>query len=241
MVICIYKRKMDYENGEEEKILENSVEDFMIIGDKIYYTKVNNNAIERYNCLSLFCKNIGKDNSKKLVGDIENCIFNKSFALFCRKKENELKVYRYDIATKNCKIIVSLSQNIINKEMMFVIQDNIIFGENDRSKIYSYNMRTKEWGEIFSIPLDGQDLFFYVTGVQVMNHYLYVQGEVCDSTKSDIAGPHVVTDNKSNGIWKIDIETKQRQHISKNICAGGIYVLNNKLFGINNGKYVNLS
>ena len=74
-----------------------------------------------------------------------------------------------------------------------------------------------------------------------MNHYLYVQGEVCDSTKSDIAGPHVVTDNKSNGIWKIDIETKQRQHISKNICAGGIYVLNNKLFGINNGKYVNLS
>ena len=106
---------------------------------------------------------------------------------------------------------------------MFVIQDNIIFGENDRSKIYSYNMRTKEWGEIFSIPLDGQDLFFYVTGVQV------------------IAGPHVVTDNKSNGIWKIDIETKQRQHISKNICAGGIYVLNNKLFGINNGKYVNLS
>ena len=125
--------------------------------------------------------------------------------------------------------------------MMFVIQDNIIFGENDRSKIYSYNMRTKEWGEIFSIPLDGQDLFFYVTGVQVMNHYLYVQGEVCDSTKSDIAGPHVVTDNKSNGIWKIDIETKQRQHISKNICAGGIYVLNNKVFGINNGKYVNLS
>ena len=211
----------NYENGEEEKILENSVEDFMIIGDKIYYTKVNNNAIERYNCLSLFSKNIGKDNS--------------------RKKENELKVYRYDIATKNCKIIVSLSQNIINKEMMFVIQDNIIFGENDRSKIYSYNMRTKEWGEIFSIPLDGQDLFFYVTGVQVMNHYLYVQGEVCDSTKSDIAGPHVVTDNKSNGIWKIDIETKQRQHISKNICAGGIYVLNNKLFGINNGKYVNLS
>lgn len=202
----------NYENGEEEKILENSMEDFMIIGDKIYYTKVNNNAIERYNCLSLFCENIGKDNSKKLVGDIENCIFNKSFALFCRKKE-----------------------------MMFVIQDNIIFGENDRSKIYSYNMRTKEWGEIFSIPLDGQDLFFYVTGVQVMNHYLYVQGEVCDSTKSDIAGPHVVTDNKSNGIWKIDIETKQRQHISKNICAGGIYVLNNKLFGINNGKYVNLS
>ena len=51
------------------------------------------------------------------------------------EKENELKVYRYDIATKNCKIIVSLSQNIINKEMMFVIQDNIIFGENDRSKI----------------------------------------------------------------------------------------------------------
>lgn len=231
----------NYENGEEEKILENSMEDFMIIGDKIYYTKVNNNAIELYNCLSLFCENIGKDNSKKLVGDIENCIFNKSFALFCRKKENELKVYRYDIATKNCKIIVSLSQNIINKEMMFVIQDNIIFGENDRSKIYSYNMRTKEWGGIFSIPLDGQDLFFYVTGVQVMNHYLYVQGEVCDSTKSDIAGPHVVTDNKSNGIWKIDIETKQRQHISKNICAGGIYVLNNKLFGINNGKYVNLS
>ena len=231
----------NYENGEEEKILENSMEDFMIIGDKIYYTKVNNNAIELYNCLSLFCENIGKDNSKKLVGNIENCIFNKSFVLFCRKKENELKVYRYDIATKNCKIIVSLSQNIINKEMMFVIQDNIIFGENDRSKIYSYNMRTKEWGEIFSIPLDVQDLFFYVTGVQVMNHYLYVQGEVCDSTKSDIAGPHVVTDNKSNGIWKIDIETKQRQHISKNICAGGIYVLNNKLFGINNGKYVNLS
>lgn len=231
----------NYENGEEEKILENSMEDFMIIGDKIYYTKVNNNAIELYNCLSLFCENIGKDNSKKLVGNIENCIFNKSFVLFCRKKENELKVYRYDIATKNCKIIVSLSQNIINKEMMFVIQDNIIFGENDRSKIYSYSMRTKEWGEIFSIPLDGQDLFFYVTGVQVMNHYLYVQGEVCDSTKSDIAGPHVVTDNKSNGIWKIDIETKQRQHISKNICAGGIYVLNNKLFGINNGKYVNLS
>lgn len=231
----------NYENGEEEKILENSMEDFMIIGDKIYYTKVNNNAIELYNCLSLFCENIGKDNSKKLVGNIENCIFNKSFVLFCRKKENELKVYRYDIATKNYKIIVSLSQNIINKEMMFVIQDNIIFGENDRSKIYSYNMRTKEWGEIFSIPLDGQDLFFYVTGVQVMNHYLYVQGEVCDSTKSDIAGPHVVTDNKSNGIWKIDIETKQRQHISKNICAGGIYVLNNKLFGINNGKYVNLS
>lgn len=243
----LYSQKEDglyqynYENGEEEKILENSMEDFMIIGDKIYYTKVNNNAIERYNCLSLFCGNIGKDNSKKLVGDIENCIFNKSFALFSRKKENELNVYRYDIATKNCKIIVSLSKNIINKEIMFVIQDNIIFGENDRSKIYSYNMRTKEWGEIFSIPLDGQDLFFYVTGVQVMNHYLYVQGEVCDSTKSDIAGPHVVTDNKSNGIWKIDIETKQRQHISKNICAGGIYVLNNKLFGINNGKYVNLS
>ena len=141
----------NYENGEEEKILENSMEDFMIIGDKIYYTKVNNNAIELYNCLSLFCENIGKDNSKKLVGNIENCIFNKSFVLFCRKKENELKVYRYDIATKNCKIIVSLSQNIINKEMMFVIQDNIIFGENDRSKIYSYNMRTKEWGEIFSI------------------------------------------------------------------------------------------
>ena len=35
----------NYENGEEEKILENSMEDFMIIGDKIYYTKVNNNAI----------------------------------------------------------------------------------------------------------------------------------------------------------------------------------------------------
>ena len=43
----------------------------------------------------------------------------------------------------------------------------LLFGENDRSKIYSYNMRTKEWGEIFSIPLDGQDLFFYVTGVDV--------------------------------------------------------------------------
>ena len=80
----------NYENGEEEKILENSMEDFMIIGDKIYYTKVNNNAIELYNCLSLFCENIGKDNSKKLVGNIENCIFNKSFVLFCRKKENEL-------------------------------------------------------------------------------------------------------------------------------------------------------
>ena len=219
----LYSQKEDglyqynYENGEEEKILENSMEDFMIIGDKIYYTKVNNNAIERYNCLSLFCGNIGKDNSKKLVGDIENCIFNKSFALFSRKKENELNVYRYDIATKNCKIFVSLSKKIINKEMMFVIQDNIIFGEYERSKIYSYNMRTKEWGEIFSIPLDGQDLFFYVTGVQVMNHYLYVQGEVCDSTKSDIAGPHVVTDKKSNGIWKIDIETKQRQHNSKYI------------------------
>ena len=39
----------NYENGEEEKILENSMEDFMIIGDKIYYTKVNNNAIELYN------------------------------------------------------------------------------------------------------------------------------------------------------------------------------------------------
>ena len=79
----LYSQKEDglyqynYENGEEEKILENSMEDFMIIGDKIYYTKVNNNAIERYNCLSLFCGNIGKDNSKKLVGDIENCIFNK--------------------------------------------------------------------------------------------------------------------------------------------------------------------
>ena len=33
----------------------------------------------------------------------------------------------------------------------------------------------------------------------------------------------------------------RRKYISKNICAGGIYVLNNKLFGINNGKYVNLS
>ncbi len=52
-----------------------------------------------------------------------------------------------------------------------------------------------------------------------MNHYLYVQGEVCDSTKSDIAGPHVVTDNKSNGIWKIDIETKQRQrYFKKYMC-----------------------
>lgn len=63
----LYSQKEDglyqynYKNGEEEKILENSMEDFMIIGDKIYYTKVNNNAIERYNCLSLFCGNIGKD------------------------------------------------------------------------------------------------------------------------------------------------------------------------------------
>ena len=89
----MYSQKEDglyqynYENGEEEKILENSMEDFMIIGDKIYYTKVNNNAIERYNCLSLFCGNIGKDNSKKLVGDIENCILIKVLRFSLEKKK----------------------------------------------------------------------------------------------------------------------------------------------------------
>ena len=58
---------------------------------------------------------------------------------------------------------------------------------------------------------------------------------MCDGTKSSIAGEYYVEDAPENGTWKINLVTGEKEHLTQKLYDGGIYVLNNRLYGVDYG------
>lgn len=121
--------------------------------------------------------------------------------------------------------------------MVLVIGDNIIFEDDGGRYLKSYNMETNKWDQLFGMHFDEKKMYYRIIGIQAKGDDLYVQGTVCDSTINDLGGSHVVSDAEENGVWQVNINTGQREQITKTVYYGGIYILDGVLYGIDNGKY----
>ena len=85
------------------------------------------------------------------------------------------------------------------------------------------------------------DLYFRIHDIQINQMDLYIQGLVCNTGKSSIAGYCVEKNADENGIWKVDLETGQRKQVANKIYYGGIYILGDVLYAVDNGKYETIS
>ena len=87
------------------------------------------------------------------------------------------------------------------------------------------------------MDLNSDHLYFRKLDTQGVGNYVFIQGRVCDSEKSAIAGPYEVRNAKQNGIWQFNLITGEEKQLLRTNDNQGICVLDNKLYAIQDGKY----
>ncbi len=228
--------RYNYEKEEEKRLWNDFLGDYKIIGEKVYYTKINHNGVD--NIWNVVCKDLSNSYEKQVIKGVHDYTFAGDDIYFTRNRDEEIHVYRYDtIAEKENKVFFYPEWNQEGErtagELLFVINKYFVFDGNMNEYLLLYNSESNEWNSCFNITLS-DNLYFRILHRQVINDYLYIQGNVCDKTKSDIAGPYVVEDADENGIWRVNIRTGEQQQLTNTVYSGGIYVLDNILYGINN-------
>jgi hypothetical protein len=231
----------NYNKRKKKKLWGGEIGDFKILRGKVYYAKWNNSKSD-YNVWNVECRNLENLNKEQLIEGVSDYVFSGEFVFFSRIVGGKRYIYQYDIKSANCNEIFSFDEfdqkrEFVAGDMILVLGNNLIFEGNGRKYITSYNINTNKWSISFNFSFQEQQLYFRILDIQAKGDFLYVQGTVCDNTKSNIAGPYVVKDAEKNGIWQVDINTGKQKHLTKTVYYGGIYILDNILYGIDNGKY----
>lgn len=234
----------DYEENKKKRLWKEEIYDFKILEGKVYYGKFNDGKCsdandDGDNFWDVACRDMGDLNEESLIEGVEDYIFSGEFIYFSRVSGGVRHIYQYDITTQNCSEIFSFDEfdedgEEMAGEMILVVGNNLIFKEEN---LTSYNMEKNKWNICFDMSFQEEKLYFRIIDIQAKGEFLYVQGTVCDRTKSSIGGPYIVEDAGENGVWRVDINTGQREQITKTVYYGGIYVLDGMLYGIDDGRY----
>lgn len=226
----------DYANLKEKRIFGDDVTaDFQIINNTIYYTKINDNA--DVNDLNLVCQKLDGSGKKTLEKNILDYLCVGNEIVFCRYEGDNVNVYQYP----NHKLLFSVNDSDEDLyylgDILFCWKEYVAFqGDLDLGYISAYNLKTGAWKEYFNMCNTRDEFYYKRTDVQCIEGNIFIQGVMCDSTKSSLGGEYYVDDAPENGIWKINLVTGKKEHLTQELYHGGIYVLNNKLYGIDAGK-----
>lgn len=240
----------DYRTKETKKIIKSDIPtNFKIIDEKIYYSEINDKRLEEegQNIKDIIYRDFN-DKYKKhtLIKYVSDCIFYKDSILFSRYEGEEENIYRYYLSQSKYKKILSIPGDSKNEkypgELKYMLSDYLVFaGGNMGGYLSVYNLKTKQWKPCFKIDFKEEELYFWIIGIQAVDDSVYIQGMVCDSTKSALAGPYVVKSVEENGIWEVNIKTGEQKQLKKTLYHGGIYVLDHTLYEIADGEYEKVS
>lgn len=230
----------DYRKKEKKKLLGGEICDFQVVDKKIYYSKINDNC--NGNDFDLFYRDMDNLNEKKVViRGIMNWIFYHDEIMFCRYVQDDLTVFRYKNDSSYEEVVTVHKENYDSnhpEDLLFRLGDYLIFQRGYKGGyLSSYNLKTKEWRDFFNMDLNSDHLYFRKLDTQGVGNYVFIQGRVCDSEKSAIAGPYEVRNAKQNGIWQFNLITGEEKQLLRTNDNQGICVLDNKLYAIQDGKY----
>lgn len=235
----------DYSTKKEKVLLAISsiLNDYQIINDKIFFCKLND--CDNLNDMDLICRSLDGKKKKKILKNIAGFFFYEDEMIFYRYDENEDadngdKFYLYQGEGEPQLLFVNeeySEDGFYPAAPIFCWEGNIIFeGDLKLGYLAGYNLRTKQWQEYFNMRNTPEDRYYMQLDVQCIENYMFVHGTMCSTTKTAIAGPYYLDDAQENGVWRIDLNTNERKQITQTVYHEGIYVLNSKLYGIDNGK-----
>lgn len=236
----------DYRTKETKKIIKSDIStNFKVIDGKIYDLKINDKRLEEegQNINDIIFRDLKDKNIKRtLIKYVSDCIFYKDSIIFSRYEGEEENIYQYYLGQSKYKKILSIPGDSENEkypgELKYMLNDYIVFAEGNMGGWLSvYNLKTRQWRPCFKIDFKEEQMYFWFLDIQAIGDFVYIQGQVCDSTRSALAGPYVVENAEENGIWEVNIKTGEQKHLTETVYHGGIYVLDHKLYGINDGKY----
>ena len=122
-------------------------------------------------------------------------------------------------------------------DLKYSYGDNVVFvGDNGEIVISVYDCEKEQWNKFSLFQFENSDYYFRRWTVNAHDDYLYIEGIVCDRTKSSLAGPYEVKKAKENGIWRINIRTGEKEQISTSAKYRGMYMLDGSLYGMYQGK-----
>lgn len=234
----------DFARKEWKTLWTGDVYDYLVVGDAVYCMEFADDSGTE-NMWNIISRNLNNLQEKKvLIENVFDCVFAKGYIYYSCFDENvtQRNIYQYDTNTLKSRELFSfdlqadeVDKNGVevdeNGEMIFA--SGQYFGFENGNDICLYNKELCQWN-CFRMNFEKNNLYFWIHDIQENETSLYIQGMVCDATKSAIAGPYVEKDAPENGIWKVDIKTGGRKQIANKIYYGGIYILNDVLYGIDN-------
>ncbi|MDE6566150.1 MAG: hypothetical protein K2K70_00280 [Lachnospiraceae bacterium] len=235
----------NYSTKKEKVLLAISsiLNDYQIINDKIYYCKMNDS--DNLNDMDLICRSLDGKKKKKILKNIAGFFYCGDEMIFYRYDENVDndngdRFYLYQEEGEPQLLFVNEEDSEDGchpADPIFCWEGNIVFeGGGIGGYLAGYNLRTKQWQEYFNMCDTPKDRYYLQLDVQCIENYMFVHGTMCSTTKTAIAGPYYLYDAQETGVWQIDLITNERKQITQTVYHEGIYVLNGKLYGIDDGQ-----
>ena len=234
----------DFAEKEWKTIWSGEVNNYKIVGRNIFCMEPADDSeeLELWNVLS---RNLDNFTEKKvLIEKVFDCVFDEECIYYSCFDENSDKRYicQFDTNTSKSRTIFCIDSQADDEikygKMVAASEKYFVFCEN--GGVWTYNREVGQW-DCFKVDFNEPDLYFRIHDIQINQMDLYIQGLVCNTGKSSIAGYYVEKNADENGIWKVDLETGQRKQVANKIYYGGIYILGDVLYAVDNGKYETIS
>ena len=228
----------DFVKEEWKTIWSGEVNNYKIVGRNVFCMEPAGDSEELWNVLS---RNLDNFNEKKvLIEKVFDCVFCEGCIYYSRFDENSEKRYicQFDTNTSKSRTIFCIDSQVDDEirygEMVAASKNYFLFCE--AGGVWIYNRKAGQWNR-FRMNFNETNLYFWIHDIQINQTDLYIQGLVCNTEKSSIAGYYVEENAAENGIWKVNLETGQRKQVVNNIYYGGIYILGDVLYAVDDGKY----
>ena len=116
--------------------------------------------------------------------------------VFCRYEGDNVNVYQYP----NHKLLFSVNDSDEDLyylgDILFCRKEYVAFqGDLDLGYISVYNLKTGEWKEYFNMCNTRDEFYYKRTDVQCIEGNIFIQGVMCDSTKSSLGGEYYTNSN----------------------------------------------
>lgn len=232
----------DFSKKEWKTIWSGEVNNYKVVGRNVFCMEPADDSEELWNVLSRDLDNFTE--KKVLIEKVFDCVFCDDCIYYSCFDENHEKryIYQFDTNTSKSRTIFCIDSQvddeIVYGELVAASENYFLFCEN--GGVWIYNRKTSQWNR-FGMDFNEPNLYFWIHDIQINQTDLYIQGLVCNTEKSGAAGYYVEEDAAENGIWRVNLETGQKKQIVNGIYYGGIYILGDVLYAVDDGKYERIS